>query len=94
MTDERYKQLMEQVGMPNSRSLLVLLQQVANEVAQEAAAAERKACADLCTEVWTGATNEHPTWLRNAYSHGCLASREAIRMRSSVIKEVRLHDAT
>jgi len=35
MTDERYKKLMEDVGMPNSRSLLVALRQVANEVAQE-----------------------------------------------------------
>lgn len=34
-TNERYKQLMEQVGMPQSRSLLLALQQVANEVAQE-----------------------------------------------------------
>lgn len=31
MTDERYKQLMEQVGMPNSRSLLQALQQAVNE---------------------------------------------------------------
>ncbi len=35
MTDERYKELMEQVGMPNSHSLLGALRQVANEVAQE-----------------------------------------------------------
>jgi len=39
MTDERYKALMEQVGMPNSRSLLGALQQVANEVEQEVRAA-------------------------------------------------------
>ena len=35
MTDERYKELMKQVGMPNSKSLLIALRQVANEVAQE-----------------------------------------------------------
>jgi len=35
MNDDRYKQLMEQVGMPNSRSLLLALRQAANEVAQE-----------------------------------------------------------
>jgi NTP pyrophosphatase (non-canonical NTP hydrolase) len=35
MKDERYKKLMEDVGMPNSRSLLGALQQVANEVEQE-----------------------------------------------------------
>ena len=34
MTDERCKQLMEQVGMPNSRSLMVALFQVANETEQ------------------------------------------------------------
>lgn len=35
MTDERYKQIMSDLGMPNSRSLLMALQQVANEVAQD-----------------------------------------------------------
>ena len=35
LTDERYKQLMNDVGMPNSRSLLQALQQVANEVEQK-----------------------------------------------------------
>ena len=35
MSDERYKAIMEQFGMPNSRSLLQALQQVANEVTQE-----------------------------------------------------------
>lgn len=35
MDDKRYKQLMEQVGMPNSKSLLLALKQVANEVEQE-----------------------------------------------------------
>lgn len=35
MTDERYQKIMAELGMPNSRSLLQALQQVANEVAQE-----------------------------------------------------------
>jgi len=35
MTDERYKKLMEDVGMPDSRSLFIALHMVANEVAQE-----------------------------------------------------------
>jgi len=35
MTDERYKEIMEDLGMPNSRSLLLALKQVANETAQE-----------------------------------------------------------
>ena len=39
MTDERYRQIMADLGMPDSRSLLAALQQVANEVAQETQAA-------------------------------------------------------
>ena len=35
MKDARYKEIMEGLGMPNSRSLITALQQVANEVAQE-----------------------------------------------------------
>ena len=35
MTDERCKQIMEQLGMPNSRSLMQALFQVANETEQE-----------------------------------------------------------
>lgn len=38
MTDERYKKIMADLGMPDSRSLLGALKQVANEVAQEYAA--------------------------------------------------------
>jgi len=34
LSDNRYKQLMEQVGMPNSRSLLQALQQATAEAAQ------------------------------------------------------------
>lgn len=34
-TDERCKELMNQLGMPNSRSLMVALKQVANEVEQK-----------------------------------------------------------
>lgn len=34
MTDERYQKIMADLGMPNSRSLLSALQQVANEVEQ------------------------------------------------------------
>jgi len=35
MKDERYKEIMEGLGMPNSQTLLVALEQVANEVEQE-----------------------------------------------------------
>lgn len=34
ITDKRYKQLMEHVGMPNSNSLLVALQMAVNEATQ------------------------------------------------------------
>jgi hypothetical protein len=42
MTDERYKQIMSDLGMPNSSSLLTALLQVANEAGQAAQAAERE----------------------------------------------------
>jgi len=35
MTDERFKKIMCDLGMPNSRSLLQALRQVANETEQE-----------------------------------------------------------
>ena len=38
MTEDRFKQIMARLGMPNSRSLLEALRQVANEAAQEALA--------------------------------------------------------
>lgn len=59
MTDERYKQIMADLGMPNSHSLLAALKQVANEVAlemlhkgddewlQEARMQERERCAKV-----------------------------------------------
>ena len=43
LTDERYKQLMEKVGMPNSTSLLQALRQAA----MEGALYEREECAKL-----------------------------------------------
>lgn len=48
MKDERYKQIMNDFGMPNSQSLLSVLQQVANESGQECASEERENCALLC----------------------------------------------
>jgi len=35
MKDQRYKEIMKGLGQPNSRSLLIALQQVSNETAQE-----------------------------------------------------------
>ena len=46
MTDDRYKQIMADLGMPNSRSLLQALQKVANEVAQEQQATVRRLIAE------------------------------------------------
>jgi len=62
MTDERYKAIMANLGMPNSRSLLLALQQVANEVAQ----AERVKYDELIMAVgnkWPG-ESRHETALR------------------------------
>ena len=42
MDDERYKQIMIQVGMPDSHSLLAALKQVANEVEQEVIKREKE----------------------------------------------------
>ena len=42
MMDARYKQIMTDLGMPESQSLLSALRQVANEVGQEATRNESK----------------------------------------------------
>ena len=78
MTDERYKQLMEQIGMPNSRSLLGVLQQVANEVSQEAAVVERKACAKVCDSL-----HRAWKWSEDNPVSGPSECADAIRMRSN-----------
>ena len=62
MTDERYQQLMRDVGMPNSRSLLQALQQVANEVWQQCAASGFANDVGKYLEM----TNDIPTWKRPA----------------------------
>ena len=54
MTDARYKQIMEYLGMPNSRSLYSSLQQVAHEVEVEV---RRKCAEEVATtgkvEIWS-----------------------------------------
>ena len=50
MKDERYRQIMTNLGMPNSRSLLQALRQVANEVGQEVHEKYRK---NKLTKEWT-----------------------------------------
>lgn len=48
MTDERYKAIMTELGMPNSMSLLSALKQVANEVGQTTCSQTKETCAQLC----------------------------------------------
>ena len=53
MNDERYKELMNQVGMSNSRSILQAFKQIANEVAQEVHAEYGKEIhADSTQQLW------------------------------------------
>jgi len=47
MKESRIKELMESVGMPDSQSLFIALQQTANEVEQEVRA-EELACHNEC----------------------------------------------
>lgn len=59
LTDERLKQLMQQVGMPESTSLLQALRQCD----MEATLAERERCAKLVEDAcaWTGGHGEPST---------------------------------
>ena len=50
MTDERYRKIMADFGMPNSRSLLAALQQVAQESVSGAAVAVDRAYNDGVAE--------------------------------------------
>lgn len=79
MTDERYKKIMADLGMPNSRSLLAALQQVANEAGQECAAAEREACAAECERMMM-----YPGGRQESAAHNNVwAAAKAIRERSN-----------
>jgi len=55
MTDERVKQLMEQVGYPESITIQQLILQVANEVEQEA---RKQAVAELAKQTDNSAKQE------------------------------------
>ena len=48
ITDERLKQLMQQVGMPNSISLMQALRQCDMEATLD----ERERCANTCYNLW------------------------------------------
>jgi hypothetical protein len=51
MTDDRYKQIMADLGQSNSQSLLAALQQVANETAQAVRKQVATECAKLCEDL-------------------------------------------
>jgi len=58
MKDERYKAIMGRLGQPNSQSLLIALQQVENETAQEINKYYRdNALCNKCLEI--GRDGEH-----------------------------------
>lgn len=63
MTDDRYKQIMADLGQPNSRSLLQALQQVANEVAQEQQATLRATLDEAPTVALTDSATVELAWL-------------------------------
>ena len=65
MNDERYQKIMSDLGMPNSRSLLQALQQVANEVGQQSSEEITRLRAELAKV----------TWQRNEAQAGLAASR-------------------
>ena len=62
MTDERYKKIMEDLGKPNSQSLLSALQQVANEAGQAAQNTERDRSAALISECRAALAEELAGW--------------------------------
>lgn len=86
MNDERYKQIMADLGMPDSRSLLAALQQVANEVAQETQAAavamERERFVSLLTEKRDAATVS-----KYATSRDCVTARGALDDAINAIRQ-------
>lgn len=53
LSDQRFQQLMEQVGLPNSRSLLQALRQCAMESAME----ERRSMQSAASSLWDGVTD-------------------------------------
>lgn len=59
MTDDRFREIMTRLGMPDSASLLAALQQVANEVGQEVQKKTAKECADI-VGCWRSAPGRHP----------------------------------
>jgi len=79
MTDERYKQIMNNLGMPDSQSLLSALQQVANEAGQEAMRNEREACAVVCDSL--PETDKSGPWFNDDMSYAASLCAMAIRVR-------------
>lgn len=90
MTDERYKQLMEQVGLPNSNSLLTALQQCANENFQAGAASRDAEIADMKKDAtdFHGQVNRLTGWNNNLVSHRdeLLLERDQLKQRLAEYK--------
>ena len=83
MTDERCKQIMEQLGMPNSRSLMQALFQVANETEQEVRkklASDNNDYASALCEVIDDCIDEH--------------YRETVKSVSDIAKEIQRLNAS
>ena len=65
MNDERYKQLMNDVGLPNSLSLLTALRQVENEVSQPLLA-ENERLRAFAASIFTTDDWDYDDWCRKA----------------------------
>ena len=80
MTDERYKKIMADLGMPNSKSLLSALRQVANEAGHESALIERRRCAAAVqdTKDKSGVNEDGQSWLQRAGRSDFIAAIYAV----------------
>jgi hypothetical protein len=83
MTDDRFKEIMSRLGMPNSVSLLTALQQMANEVGQEVQKNTAMCCVEIAESEMVGA-NEHDCSSDQAIDVTCRIIAEKIRCRFSV----------
>jgi len=68
MKDDRYKEIMNGLGMSNSQSLLLALKQVANEASNEAMIAERNRCTNMSPNDLNICASSAPHIVWQAYS--------------------------
>ena len=76
MTDERYKKIMADLGMPNSKSLLSALR----EAGHESALIERRRCAAAVrdTKDKSGVNEDGQSWLQRAGRSDFIAAIYAV----------------